>query len=185
MSPFRECTIILQDVAYQFELLVDGETVSGCFSQFEQFMPEGRPARVWFQELFDELPPNQYIHKHTIYQKVSEDTLFGYKSGARVYIRWFLYVAKPDELEKYSWGSTTLACLYRCMCRVANQNVVQLASLLTLLWPWIFWHFPIFKLHTYDSFVWPLASRLIVLYLSLVQFGRVQYQLERTLTLIS
>ncbi|KAL4394463.1 hypothetical protein AHAS_Ahas02G0154500 [Arachis hypogaea] len=143
MSPFRECTIILQDVAYQFELLVDGETVSGCFSQFEQFMPEGRPARIF----------------RVFLPEVSEDTLFGYKSGARVYIRWFLYVAKPDELEKYSWGSTTLACLYRCMCRVANQNVVQLASLLTLLWPWIFWHFPIFKLHTYDSFVWPLASR--------------------------
>ncbi|KAL4350316.1 hypothetical protein AHAS_Ahas10G0129800 [Arachis hypogaea] len=44
--PFRECTIILQDVAYQFGLSIDGHAVSGCFSDFEQLMDGGKPAWV-------------------------------------------------------------------------------------------------------------------------------------------
>ncbi|QHN85208.1 uncharacterized protein DS421_16g535360 [Arachis hypogaea] len=42
--PFRECTITLQDVAYQLGLPIDRETVSGCLTDFENLMDNGKPA---------------------------------------------------------------------------------------------------------------------------------------------
>ncbi|RYR11312.1 hypothetical protein Ahy_B05g079773 [Arachis hypogaea] len=61
--PFRECTIMLQDVAHQMGLPIHGKAVSRCLTDFENFMEDGRSAWKWFQELFDELPPpNKNIH---------------------------------------------------------------------------------------------------------------------------
>lgn len=51
--PFGECTITLQDVAYQFGLPIF--PVSGCLSDFEQLMEGRKPAWAWFKELFGEL----------------------------------------------------------------------------------------------------------------------------------
>ncbi|RYR20280.1 hypothetical protein Ahy_B03g065385 isoform D [Arachis hypogaea] len=51
--------------------------------------------------------------------------LFANKSGNRVHIRWLPFVARLEEMETYSWGSAALAWLYRCMCRVANRNVIK------------------------------------------------------------
>nr|XP_029143761.1 uncharacterized protein LOC114924211 [Arachis hypogaea] len=42
--PFGECTITLQDVAYQLGLPIDREPVSGCLTDFENLMEHGRPA---------------------------------------------------------------------------------------------------------------------------------------------
>ncbi|QHO38188.1 uncharacterized protein DS421_4g118220 [Arachis hypogaea] len=54
---FGECTITLQDVAYQMRFSLDGEAVSGCLTNFENFIKDGRPAWECCQELFDELLP--------------------------------------------------------------------------------------------------------------------------------
>ncbi|QHO11744.1 uncharacterized protein DS421_15g500830 [Arachis hypogaea] len=152
--PFGECTVTLQDVAYQFGLPVDGFPVSGCLSDFEQLMEGGKPAWQWFEELFGELPPEDCIDEFTVsygwfqnrLRVMPNDAtdsmvqvyargyimmllsmmLFGDKSGARVHLRWLPYVADLDGLEKYSWGSATLSWLYRCLCRVANRNVKNL-----------------------------------------------------------
>ncbi|XP_072088156.1 serine/threonine-protein phosphatase 7 long form homolog [Arachis hypogaea] len=64
-----------------------------------------------------------------------------------------------EEMGTYSWGSTALAWLYRCMCRVANRHVAKLAGPLQLLQSWIFWRFPRFRPAGYETFSWPLASR--------------------------
>ncbi|QHN95510.1 uncharacterized protein DS421_18g610320 [Arachis hypogaea] len=101
-------------------------------------------------ELLGVLPPANCIDKFT---------LFGDKSGTRLHIRWLPYVARLEGMGQYSWGSTALSWLYRCMCRVANRNVVKLASPLQLLQSWIFWRFPGFRPDGYDVFHWPLASR--------------------------
>ncbi|RYR57208.1 hypothetical protein Ahy_A05g022949 [Arachis hypogaea] len=45
--PFGECTITLQDVAYQLGLTVDSLPVSGCLIDFEKLMEEGKPALGW------------------------------------------------------------------------------------------------------------------------------------------
>ncbi|QHO28340.1 uncharacterized protein DS421_7g215830 [Arachis hypogaea] len=161
---FGECTITLQDVAYQFGLPVDGFPVSGC--HFKQLMEGGKPAWQWFEELFGELPPENCIDEFTVsygwfqnrFRDMPNDATEP-TSGARVHLRWLPYVADLDGLGKYSWGSATLSWLYRCLCRVANRNVKNLAGPLSLLQSWIFWRFPTFRPRGFDVILWPLASR--------------------------
>ncbi|RYR59596.1 hypothetical protein Ahy_A05g025498 [Arachis hypogaea] len=64
--PFGECTITLQDVAYQLGLPVDGRYVSGCLSEFHIYIEGGRPAWVWFQELLGVIPPPSQIQKYAV-----------------------------------------------------------------------------------------------------------------------
>ncbi|RYQ86605.1 hypothetical protein Ahy_B10g106258 [Arachis hypogaea] len=85
--------------------------------------------------------------------------LFGDKSNTSLHIRWLPYVARLEDIGWYSWGSVALPWLYRCMCRVANKNIVKLAGPLQLLQSWIFWQFPSFRPVGYDTFGWHLASR--------------------------
>ncbi|XP_072082100.1 protein MAIN-LIKE 2-like [Arachis hypogaea] len=133
------------DVAYQLGLPVDGRYVSGCLSEFHIYIEGGRSAWVWFEELLGVVPP--------------PSQLFADKSGNRIHIRWLPFVARLEEMGTYSWGSAALAWLYRCMCRVANRNVIKLAGPLQLLQSWIFWRFPRFRPAGFETFSWPLASR--------------------------
>ncbi|RYR16713.1 hypothetical protein Ahy_B04g073744 [Arachis hypogaea] len=185
--PFGECTITLQDVAYQLGLPVDGRYVSGCLSEFHIYIQVGRPAWEWFQELLGVIPPPSQVQKYAVNCSWFQETfgeclegadhetvrryarayimmllgtqLFADKSGNRIHIRWLPYVARLEEMGTYSWGSAALAWLYRCMCRVANRHVVKLAGPLQLLQSWIFWRFPRFRPARYETFSWPLASR--------------------------
>ncbi|XP_016172713.1 protein MAIN-LIKE 2-like [Arachis ipaensis] len=93
--PFVECTITLQDVAYQLGLPVDGRYVSGCLTDFQIYIQGGRPAWVWFQELLGVLPLANQIQKFA---------LFADKSGNRIHMRWLPYVARLEEMGGYSWG---------------------------------------------------------------------------------
>ncbi|RYQ81061.1 hypothetical protein Ahy_Scaffold1g107074 [Arachis hypogaea] len=180
-------TITLQVMTYQLGLSVDEKAVSGCLTDFDQLMDDGRPVWEWFQELFGELPLPNKVKQFTVYftwfyerfkmlpTDVTEDTvriyacvyimmllstqLFGDKSANQVHIWWLPFVARLDELGIYSWGSAMLAWLYRCMCWVTNRNVTNLAGPLQLLQSWIFWQFPTLKPHGFDDFSFPLASR--------------------------
>ncbi|QHN79144.1 uncharacterized protein DS421_19g667580 [Arachis hypogaea] len=158
--PFGECTITLQDVAYQLGLPIDGVPVSGCLTEFENLMEHGRPAWVWFQELFGELPPQSKIKQMTVcytwfherFRVLPADAtdetvrvyarayilmllssqLFADKNANRVHLRWLPYLASLDDLGRYSWGSAALAWLYR---------------------------FPTMRPTGFDRFGFPLASR--------------------------
>ncbi|RYR09314.1 hypothetical protein Ahy_B05g077571 isoform J [Arachis hypogaea] len=159
------------DVAFQLGLPVDGEAVSGCLGEFETYMEGGRPAWEWFEDLFGERPPPNKVKQMTVHftwfherfrvlpPDASEETLFGDKSANRVHIRWLPFVANLDGMGRYSWGSAALAWLYRCMCRVANRNVTNLAGPLQLLQSWIFWRFPSLRPAGFEVFSFPLASR--------------------------
>ncbi|XP_015937627.1 serine/threonine-protein phosphatase 7 long form homolog [Arachis duranensis] len=135
--PFGECTITLQDVAYQLGLPIDGEPVSGCLTDFESLMKHGRPTWVWFRELFGELPPQNKVKQMTVCYTwfhersrvlpadASEETvriyarayilmllssqLFADKNANRVHLCWLPYLASLDELGRYSWGTAALA----------------------------------------------------------------------------
>ncbi|RYQ86075.1 hypothetical protein Ahy_B10g105735 [Arachis hypogaea] len=118
----------------------------------------------WFQETFGECPEGadedtvrRYARAYIMMLLGTQ--LFADKSGNRVHIRWLPFVARLEEMGTYSWGSAALAWLYRCMCRVANRNVIKLAGLLQLLQSWIFWRFPRFRPAGFETFSWPLASR--------------------------
>ncbi|RYR69218.1 hypothetical protein Ahy_A03g015754 [Arachis hypogaea] len=64
--PFGECTITLQDVAYQLGLAVDGRYVSGCLTDFHMYIEGGRPAWVWFEELLGVIPPPSQVQKFAV-----------------------------------------------------------------------------------------------------------------------
>ncbi|QHO52363.1 uncharacterized protein DS421_2g38710 [Arachis hypogaea] len=162
--PFGECTITLQDVAYQLGLPIDGAPVSGCLTEFENLMEHGRPA--WVRELFGELPPQSKVKQMTVCYtwfherfRVLPADATDETNANRVHLRWLPYLASLDDLGRYSWGSAALAWLYRCLCRGTNRNVVNLAGPLQLLQSWIFWRFPTLRPTGFDQFGFPLASR--------------------------
>ncbi|QHN92031.1 uncharacterized protein DS421_17g580100 [Arachis hypogaea] len=133
---FGECTITLQDMAYQLGLPID---------------------RRYFQETFRELPegadePTVRRYVRAYIMMLLGTQLFADKSGNRIHIRWLPYVAKLEDMSGYSWGSAALSWLYRCMCRVANRHVMKFAEPLQLLQFWIFWRFPGFRSAGYDTF---------------------------------
>ncbi|RYQ88328.1 hypothetical protein Ahy_B09g095585 isoform H [Arachis hypogaea] len=147
--PFKECTITLQDVAYQLRLPVDGHAVSGCMTDFhEQF-------RVLPADASEE---TVRIYARAYIMMLLSTQLFMDKSANRVHLRWLPFVARLDDMGSYSWGAAALAWLYRCMCRVANRNVTNLAGPLQLLQSWIFWRFPMLRPPGFDAFFFPLAS---------------------------
>ncbi|QHO46654.1 uncharacterized protein DS421_6g189440 [Arachis hypogaea] len=109
--PFGECTITLQDVAYQLGLPVDGRYVS---SQVQKYAVNCS----WFQETFGECPEDadddtvrQYARAYIMMLLGTQ--LFADKSGNRIHFRWLPYVARLEELGTYSWGSAALDWLYR------------------------------------------------------------------------
>ncbi|RYR26886.1 hypothetical protein Ahy_B02g061191 [Arachis hypogaea] len=73
---------------------------------------------TWFQETFSELP-----------QGADDETLF----GDRLQTHWLPYVARLEDMGQYSWGFAALSWSFKCMCRVANKNIVKLAGPLQLL----------------------------------------------------
>ncbi|RYR50941.1 hypothetical protein Ahy_A06g025985 isoform A [Arachis hypogaea] len=87
--PFGECTITLQDVAYQLGLLIDGAPVSGCLTEFENLMEHGRPAWVWFRELFGELPPQS--KRGVLPADATDETV-------RVYARAYILMMLSSQL---------------------------------------------------------------------------------------
>ncbi|RYQ85643.1 hypothetical protein Ahy_B10g105218 isoform B [Arachis hypogaea] len=90
---FKECTITLQDVAYQLGLPIDRHHVSGCLTDFETYIEGGRLAWAWFEELLGVLLPANCIHKFA---------LFGDKSGTRIHFRWLSYIARIEDMGGYS-----------------------------------------------------------------------------------
>ncbi|RYR25504.1 hypothetical protein Ahy_B02g059300 [Arachis hypogaea] len=119
---------------------------------------------TWFRDRFRVLPADASEETVRIYARayimmLLSTQLFGDKSANRVHIRWLPFVANLDDMGRYSWGSAALAWLYRCMCRVANKNVTNLAGLLQLLQSWIFWRFPSLRPEGFEAFSFPLASR--------------------------
>ncbi|RYR46591.1 hypothetical protein Ahy_A07g032335 [Arachis hypogaea] len=104
--PFGECTIILQDVVYQLELSIN--------EQYETFSDLSHGV--------DEETVRRYVRAYIT--MLLSTQLFGNKSGTRMHIRWLPYVARLEDMGRYSWGSTALSWLYQCLCRVANKHMV-------------------------------------------------------------
>ncbi|QHN76440.1 uncharacterized protein DS421_19g643890 [Arachis hypogaea] len=103
--PFGECTITLQDVAYQLGLAVDGRYVSGCLIDFHVYIEGGRPAWETFGECpkgADEETMQRFARAYIMMLLGTQ--LFADKSSNRIHIRWLPYVARLEEMGSYSWG---------------------------------------------------------------------------------
>ncbi|RYQ91738.1 hypothetical protein Ahy_B09g097749 isoform E [Arachis hypogaea] len=119
---------------------------------------------TWFHERFRVLPADASKETVRIYARayilmLLTSQLFADKNANRVHLRWLPYLALMDDLDRYSWGSTALAWLYRCLYRGTNRNVLNLAGPLRLLQSWIFWRFPSLRPSGFDVFGFSLASR--------------------------
>ncbi|QHO03251.1 uncharacterized protein DS421_13g430700 [Arachis hypogaea] len=99
------------------------------------------------------------IYARAYIMMLQSTQLFMDKSANRVHLRWLPFMARLYDMGSYSWGIAALAWLYRCMCRVANRNVTNLAGPLQLLQSWIFWRFSTLRPQCFDAFSFPLASR--------------------------
>ncbi|RYR16002.1 hypothetical protein Ahy_B04g072985 isoform B [Arachis hypogaea] len=108
--PFGECTITLQNVAYQLGLPIDGHFVSCCL------------------KLHPEVRSELQLYARAYIMMLLGTQLFGDKSGTRIHIRWLPNVARLEDMGGYSWGSAALSWLYRCMCRMANRHVVGMSQ---------------------------------------------------------
>ncbi|RYR74632.1 hypothetical protein Ahy_A02g009357 [Arachis hypogaea] len=119
---------------------------------------------TWFHERFRVLPANVIedtvrIYARTYIMMLLSTQLFGDKSVNRVHIRWLRFVANLDDMGSYSLGSAALVWLYRCMCRVTNRHITNLAGPLHLLQSWIFCLFSLLRPTGFDNFSFPLVSR--------------------------
>ncbi|QHO27606.1 uncharacterized protein DS421_7g209490 [Arachis hypogaea] len=104
--PFRECAIILQGVAYQLGLPVDGRYVNGCLIDFQIYIQGDYPAWVWFQELLGVLPPANQIQKFAVNCTWFQETFGEYPAGAdEETVRRFAraYIMMPASYDEFSW----------------------------------------------------------------------------------
>ncbi|XP_057756177.1 protein MAIN-LIKE 1-like [Arachis stenosperma] len=103
--PFGECTITLQDVAYQLGLVVEAL----C-----QRLPYRFPYETFGEcpEGADEETVRRFARAYIMMLLGTQ--LFADKSGNCIHIRWLPYVARLEEMGSYSWGSAALAWLYTC-----------------------------------------------------------------------
>ncbi|MED6181979.1 hypothetical protein PIB30_024450 [Stylosanthes scabra] len=90
--------------------------------EFETLMPDGRGRQHWdlFKEIFGVMPPPEAADPCTVtfsWLTAMFGVLFGDKTAARVLIRWIPFVDHLNDLGQYSWGSATLAWLYRNLYR--------------------------------------------------------------------
>ncbi|RYR39421.1 hypothetical protein Ahy_A09g044953 [Arachis hypogaea] len=88
---------------------------------------------TWFHECFRVLPADASEETVRIYVRayimmLLSIQLFMDKSGNRVHLRWLPFVVRLDDIGSYTQGTAALAWLNRCMCRMANRNVTNLAE---------------------------------------------------------
>ncbi|RYR75967.1 hypothetical protein Ahy_A01g000565 [Arachis hypogaea] len=107
---FRKYTIMLQDVAYQLGIPIDAE-----YDTFSK-LPQG----------IDKDTVRRYARAYIM--MLLSTQLFGDKSGTHFHICWLPYIARLEDMGRYSWGSVGLSWLYWSICHVANRNVIKLAG---------------------------------------------------------
>ena len=182
--PYGECTITLQDVAFQLGLHIDGEPVSGCISSWEYFEgndifsicdellgavpgPEHRNYHFvncqWFIDAFTlgDNPTQDIIARHTraYIMVLFGGVLFPDKSGFRVSLKWLPLLRDFRRIRSFSWGSAVLAVLQQNLCRAVNYQVSDIGGCLALLQSWIWYRLPQFSPPGRHELRFPLAAR--------------------------
>ncbi|RYR69189.1 hypothetical protein Ahy_A03g015725 [Arachis hypogaea] len=103
------------DVAYHLGLPIDGYYVNGCLTNFQRFVDE-----MFSHLLYDANKETVRRYTRAYIMMLLSTQLFGDKSGTRMHIRWLPYVARLEDMGRYSWRSAALSWLYRCLCCVVT-----------------------------------------------------------------
>ena len=148
-----EMTLTLQDVAILFGLRVHGLPITGTMDIDWHALCEellgvrptetdirGASIRVCFITThFSHLPPGVsdevtlQRHARAYLLLLLGNSLFQDKKGLRVQLAILPMLRNFHETAQYSWGSATLACLYRELCRVSLDSTETIAGPLQLL----------------------------------------------------
>ncbi|KAL9665639.1 hypothetical protein QQ045_021060 [Rhodiola kirilowii] len=99
--------------------------------------------RTWFKDNMNELPVDAAEEVVERYARASilvmlGSSLFPDSSGNDVSLHYLPLLADLDAISGYSWGSTVLAYLYRCLCNACESTHTQLCgcAILIQLWAW-------------------------------------------------
>uniref|UniRef100_A0A1J3EXQ7 Serine/threonine-protein phosphatase 7 long form-like protein n=1 Tax=Noccaea caerulescens TaxID=107243 RepID=A0A1J3EXQ7_NOCCA len=155
--PAGEITVTLQDVNILLGLRVDGPAVTGSTKYNWADLCEDllglRPgpkdlhgshvSLAWLRDNFRNLPadPDEETlkcHTRAFVLALMSGFLYGDKSKHDVALTFLPLLRDFDEVAKLSWGSATLALLYRELCRASKRTVSTICGPLVLLqlWAW-------------------------------------------------
>ncbi|RVW99497.1 Serine/threonine-protein phosphatase 7 long form-like [Vitis vinifera] len=156
--PVGEMTITLQDVAILFGLRVHGHPVTGSTDIDWHALCEEllgvRPAETdirgasltvrFITTHFSRLPPGVIDevtlqrHARAYLLLLVSGSLFTDKKGVYIQLAILPMLRDFGETAQYSWGSATLAHLYRELCRASLDSAESIAGPLHLLqlWSW-------------------------------------------------
>ncbi|XP_021755515.1 protein MAIN-LIKE 1-like [Chenopodium quinoa] len=161
--PFGEMTIMLHDVHYILGIRVDGDMVVGDLPSDQYRTLVGGLLQLTPEELQvktqNAIYKNGGVHTDQIIARCRSkeqleavqaigymwvllgNTLFTDKSGTRTHPSFLSELCIEDKLEKltrYSWGSASLAYLYRQLGHATRNGCDSIAGCLTLLQAWIY-----------------------------------------------
>ncbi|KAF1882120.1 hypothetical protein Lal_00038764 [Lupinus albus] len=160
--PIGECTVTLEDVAYQLGLPIDGNIVTGptnmdwnvvCHNLLGAVPNErqivGQCIQMsWLDSTFQQLPDDvtEIVidqHARAFILRMIGGFLMSDTSGSRVHLMYLLLLEDLSETYQYSWGSAVLACLYRGLCRAALiSRQIEIGGYLLLLQSWAYDRIP-------------------------------------------
>ncbi|CAH9081713.1 unnamed protein product [Cuscuta epithymum] len=160
--PVGEVTVTLGDVAVLTGLEVDGRAVTGTacrqwVDECERLLGirpvlradlQGSSLRMpWLREHFQALPPDAdemiiQQHARAYILMMMGASIFADKSGNEVQVLHLPLLERFDVAAQFSWGSATLAYLYRQLCRGCQRGSTELGGFLLLLqiWSWEYIH---------------------------------------------
>ncbi|KAK5831814.1 hypothetical protein PVK06_015613 [Gossypium arboreum] len=144
--PCGECTITIEDVSLQLNLLVDGEVVTGpvisadwsatCEQLLEKMLNKFRGSQIeigWLKDNFQNIEASvsdfeKEQFTRAIILRLIGGLLMPDKSQILVYLRWLPLLADLKEVRQLSWGSVVLATLYWELCRMTELEKAKIAS---------------------------------------------------------
>ncbi|KAF7021226.1 hypothetical protein CFC21_034211 [Triticum aestivum] len=161
--PCGEITITLQDVAMILGLPISGHAVivnktESYIELYQRYLGKAPPSdksrpglRVaWVRAEFNKCPEDAdeetiKHHARAYILSLVGGLLFPDASGDRYTVYPFPLIADLENIGSYSWGSATLAYLYRAMCDACRRQSDQsnLTGCLLLLQFWSWERFPI------------------------------------------
>ncbi|XP_021735121.1 protein MAIN-LIKE 1-like [Chenopodium quinoa] len=170
--PFGEMTIMLHDVYHILGIRVEGDMVAEDLSSDRYRTFAAELLQLATEELQVKTQTAIYrnggIHTDQIFDRCRTvetteevqvigymwvllgNTLFTDKSGCRTHPSFLTELFVEHNLERltrYSWGSATLAYLYRQLGHATRNGCDSIAGCLTLLQSWIYEYFPCFRPH--------------------------------------
>ncbi|XP_048490764.1 protein MAINTENANCE OF MERISTEMS-like [Beta vulgaris subsp. vulgaris] len=162
--PFGEMTIMMHDVVHILHLPVEGCLVHDTTSfgalrglvadligrtiadLWSPFWDNGAISAQGVAEILSEEPPAPLERQLTgIIWLILGCCLFTDKSGSRLRPFDLVEASSPDNIHTFSWGSATLAYLYRQLGEASRTSTVGITGCLTLLQAWIYEYFPCFR----------------------------------------